>query len=407
MVDFGNPLIQPQDQLIRSTLQLHLLGGEGAVFNTIEACRAGSQWSEFQVTWSNQPAGQQPCSSIPVALNPELYEWDLTELVRETADGSPPNFGIKLESENELPINLRSFHSGESPARPLRPQLLVQDVPVLEGVDATFSVTPMPEGDRMTVALVPTAAGLQIGQVEFYFKEQTPNWIDVEIVTSPEGWSAEVGTATCEDQAGATQSDFARFFSPNPAEMGDTLEFELDLVSPPPIPTEIIQMQLVGRVLAEPIGDPRNGEVYLGSVLARRIQPGPEIVFEIETDRSEYAQGDPLTLLVEVRNTTSQTVLIDPYIVLQRPDGALYSYVYPDRFEPIDPLHFVDSLQPVVSDFPLGAGISAADLALFTLSLGAGIPTQPSGFHSFFAALAAAGTLDLLTPIDRADFTVD
>ena len=136
-----------------------------------------------------------------------------------------------------------------------------------------------------------------------------------------------------------------------------------------------------------------------------------EIAIAEESAETSSAQrfepGAELTLLVDVVNHASQAVVVDPYLVMLRPDGQFFSYVFPDSFVLGDPNNFPASLRPVVPGIAIPAGLELRNAPLFSLPIGTVIPAQQQGSHQFLAAFAIhGGPLELITPIDSASFEV-
>jgi len=396
-ISFPDPLVEPGGKAVQADLTLVLDSALGPAFTNVQACRASSSWEELQVTWNNQPGTVQPCPVLPVTqMQQSVYNWDVTEYACGVAEGQWLNHGFKLQAIVESTENLRRFIGRQGLFVALRPRLNILDEPPAEDISAAFTL----DGpDRITLALQ-TGGQLPapVSSIELYFQEQDPIWTGAQALSLPPGWSAELGSAECLRDGASVSSNRIRFFSTgNPLRPNQELELGLQFSSSQPsIPTERVELQLVAT---GPAG-------YQGKLAATEAVENPPPNFEIAVNAATYQLGDPLTLRVDLENPTGATLLTDPYIVLQSTGGELYSYVYPDQFVPIDPANFVATLRPVVSNFPIPPGTSFMDVPLFTLTLGAAIPIPHSGGASFFAALAAAGTLDLLTPIDSASFNV-
>jgi len=384
------------EELLAATLRLFLLRFTGSASTSIRMCGAGQSWTEPGVTWNSQPQPEQPCDVIQVGALQQYYEWDATDNLRPVIQGAIDR-GFVFNNTNEVIVNLREFHSRQSTAAERRPELELHVAgEVVPDVTAGFSI----ETEIVSLSLT-SVSPIEIRGIELYSAEQIPSFPPLVPLGAPPGWFFDpLLDVPCEAPGGAVESDGIRIETQNPLGAGQSALFTFRASQP--IDTEIIQLQLTGSAA------PRQQEAYLGRVFASRAppqQPPPEL--GLATDREQYALGDPLTLLVDVRNPANQTVVVDPYIVLQLPGGELYSYVFPIGFVPIDPADFVATLLPVVSSFPLPPGLSAHDIALFTASLGAEIPAQAGGVHRFFAALAEPGTLNLLTPIDQVDFHLE
>jgi hypothetical protein len=381
--------------LIDATLRLHLLSTLGEPVTEIQSCRADRAWSEGSVNWANQPGGAEPCTVTEVGSGNRYWVFAATEYVRGVLAGQWPERGFVLRNTNEQVLNERAFHSRQSGALDRRPELelrVVGDIPAAD-LEATFESS----GTTLELSLTVNRPGWQVTQVEFFNAE---NFVPpIASASAPQGWAVDVINADCLSDSGPVQSGGIRVSTAtNPILVGPAVQFGWNFAAP--IQTEVIQMQLTGS------SPKRDGETYLGRILAARLRREPPPEFTVDTDQDQYAIGDPLTLLVNVESLGSNAVTVDPYIVLQQPNGALYSYVFPASFVAIDPADLGGTLLPVVSHFPLPAGLSVEDLALFSLNLGTQIPTAGSGTYQIYAALAAPGSLNLLTPIAQASFVI-
>ncbi|MDH7490661.1 MAG: DNRLRE domain-containing protein, partial [Anaerolineae bacterium] len=78
----------------------------------------GGPWSEFGVTWANQPALSAPVITATVPISDGVWALDVTPLVYEWARGRQPNYGLVLRAESEWRQGQRVFFSKEALTRP-------------------------------------------------------------------------------------------------------------------------------------------------------------------------------------------------------------------------------------------------------------------------------------------------
>lgn len=119
--------------------------------NTVYSYRVTSNWSEGSITWNTQPAynGTAISSFVPSALN-TWYSFSVTSAVQAWANGSAPNYGIRLYNPG---ADWAQYFSDDDATLGNRPYLVVNyNPPVLStsstnfgnvrvGTSATASVT--------------------------------------------------------------------------------------------------------------------------------------------------------------------------------------------------------------------------------------------------------------------------
>jgi hypothetical protein len=113
---------------------------------TLTARRVTMPWHEWLATWNNAPAAAEVLGSVPVGTPQPLPLWhsiDLTDVVRGWHDGTYPNFGILISSQE-----------GGDPAYQVIASSETTDYPRLE-----VTYTPAPP----TLAAAPSALGLMAG----------------------------------------------------------------------------------------------------------------------------------------------------------------------------------------------------------------------------------------------------
>jgi Bacterial Ig-like domain len=137
LVHFTLPPIPPGCKVTGATLRLYSPSAvEG---RSLEALRLASDWSEFGVTWDNQPETVGPAAIIQSGR--EFRDWDVLEQTRDMyASSGGHGFLIRDAAENES--GEQSFHSSEkSTDRP--PELiLIFDDKNAQPPPATCPTTP-------------------------------------------------------------------------------------------------------------------------------------------------------------------------------------------------------------------------------------------------------------------------
>jgi CSLREA domain-containing protein len=107
LVHFTLPTVPPGCRLVGATLRLYSSAStEG---RTLEALRVASDWSEFGVTWENQP--ETAGSAAKAQSGHEFREWDVLEQTRDMYAFGDHGFLIRDAAENES--GEQSFHSTE------------------------------------------------------------------------------------------------------------------------------------------------------------------------------------------------------------------------------------------------------------------------------------------------------
>ena len=93
------------------------------------ACREVLEtWSESTLTWNNAPAVGPIFDSWASVTETGMYWCDVTELVQSWVDGSTPNHGIAITSDELRVIGFWTFDDG-SVSPNFKPSLVVETVP--------------------------------------------------------------------------------------------------------------------------------------------------------------------------------------------------------------------------------------------------------------------------------------
>ncbi|MEM9176345.1 MAG: DNRLRE domain-containing protein [Myxococcota bacterium] len=87
--------------------------------------RVNQDWDEATLTYANHPTSDAPLETIIDINNFGPIIFDVTEIVRDWANGDP-NYGFELSNPFEDPMG---FHTFESPADPILKSQLIVTVP--------------------------------------------------------------------------------------------------------------------------------------------------------------------------------------------------------------------------------------------------------------------------------------
>ncbi len=88
-----------------------------------------SEWSEFEINWSNSPSNIPDESEVPLASNnnSNLWGWedyDLTDHIQQIVDGDTENYGYSIINSTEGKGAF--FHSSQYKEIEFRPKLTIQ-----------------------------------------------------------------------------------------------------------------------------------------------------------------------------------------------------------------------------------------------------------------------------------------
>jgi hypothetical protein len=108
LVRFDLSSVPAGSVVTEARLELTLVALEGGA-TTIDLRRALAAWTETTVTWDNQPGGASPFSSLVVGTDLLVYEWPVTDVVRDWVSGAAANRGLVLHGTG----GLRGFGSRE------------------------------------------------------------------------------------------------------------------------------------------------------------------------------------------------------------------------------------------------------------------------------------------------------
>jgi hypothetical protein len=80
-------------------------------------------WTETGLTWNNQPSAGSTVVTVPVGLNAQYWEWDLTAFVQNQITTGQNTMSLELQNDSTTsdPVNFNSREAGSN-----KPQLLVQ-----------------------------------------------------------------------------------------------------------------------------------------------------------------------------------------------------------------------------------------------------------------------------------------
>lgn len=93
--------------------------------------RITANWSDSNVTWSNQPtAVTNDEISVPASTSQiENYTIDITAFINDMVKNPATNYGLMLRTETELPLGSLNFASSDNIDSTLRPLLLIDYTP--------------------------------------------------------------------------------------------------------------------------------------------------------------------------------------------------------------------------------------------------------------------------------------
>jgi hypothetical protein len=160
-----------------------------------DLCRITGEWDEYTVAWADAPGATPPCISAFVGPRAGSHDWDVTELVRAWRDGTYPNYGLRLHTDELCPYELVfSSREGTHP-----PSLLVSyEQPALPtvlrfgtGETNVFRVTDVTYTTESTLDCLTGSGMVALGgdPLETYDREVTFNCIKAQpdgLVTSGE-----------------------------------------------------------------------------------------------------------------------------------------------------------------------------------------------------------------------------
>jgi hypothetical protein len=80
-------------------------------------------WTETGLTWNNQPAVGATVMTVPIGLNAQYWEWDLTAFVQNQIATGQHTMSLELQNDSSTsdPVNFNSREAGSN-----KPQLVVQ-----------------------------------------------------------------------------------------------------------------------------------------------------------------------------------------------------------------------------------------------------------------------------------------
>lgn len=118
------------------------------------ARRLTSSWSEFSVTWANQPpASAEEYATTSVGSSTGWYYWQLTDLVAGWVNEAYPNHGLIIIGNESGQLHERFFISDEQAGEPgMVPQLIVDYT--IDNQPPSVEVNPLPpvtNNDSFTV----------------------------------------------------------------------------------------------------------------------------------------------------------------------------------------------------------------------------------------------------------------
>lgn len=101
-------------------------------------------WDEGTVDWNNQPAWDDTArGSADVGTTLTWYEWEITELTGEWADGTHPNHGLVIIGDETVQERERSFFARETDGDNY-PRLVVNYTEAADTTPPTATVAPLP-----------------------------------------------------------------------------------------------------------------------------------------------------------------------------------------------------------------------------------------------------------------------
>lgn len=104
----------PAHTIASAHLILRLEEQTGGDRRTIEVHKAIANWNEGTIVWTAQPPCNDTGISAEVSARPgSSFTWDVTELVRDWADGSASNYGLSLRDSDPGTASRRLFSSRE------------------------------------------------------------------------------------------------------------------------------------------------------------------------------------------------------------------------------------------------------------------------------------------------------
>lgn len=142
--------------------------------------RLASSWNEFGVTWSNQPARGGVRASLDVGSALTWYEWDITGLVAEWANGTQVNHGVELVGDEQEQQRERAFYSRETTSA-FFPRLIVNYTDLGDTQPPEVTVNPLPDysGRNFPVSWSGSDQGAAgIDHYDVQYRVDDGDWID-------------------------------------------------------------------------------------------------------------------------------------------------------------------------------------------------------------------------------------